>query len=236
MIIRLLFCTFLSLFVCTGCGLIYEQNIQQGNAIEQDDLDELYEGMNKRQVLFVLGTASIMDPFHHDRWDYVQTFSRRGSDMIQRTVTLKFENDVLTEIIGRDDTFGASVDETPGDSDEEASFVKKPVSSADPQEESADSSTDEVATFVKQSPGSTEPPEESVDSSTDEVATFVKEPPGSADPQEESIQSATDDLLNTQPDLDVIDERTYEDREYQEDMEVLEQSPDNGPPGPDIDG
>ena len=53
----------------TGCGLIYKQNIQQGNAIEQDDLDELYIGMNQRQVLFVLGTPSVKEPFSQNRWD-----------------------------------------------------------------------------------------------------------------------------------------------------------------------
>jgi len=79
--------------------------------------------MNKRQVLFVLGTPSVMDPFHQDRWDYVQTFSRRGGDMVQRTVTLHFKDDQLTEIIGRDDPFAAAVDKTPGDPDEVAQFT-----------------------------------------------------------------------------------------------------------------
>ena len=58
----------LTLSLLGGCNLIYKQNIQQGNALEQEDLDELYIGMNQRQVLFVLGTPSIRDPFHADRW------------------------------------------------------------------------------------------------------------------------------------------------------------------------
>ena len=95
-----------------ACGLIYKQNIQQGNALEDEDLDELYVGMNKRQVMFVLGTPSIQDPFNQDRWDYVQTFSRRGGDIVQRTVTLRFENEVLTEIIGVDDDLSADTGDT----------------------------------------------------------------------------------------------------------------------------
>jgi outer membrane protein assembly factor BamE (lipoprotein component of BamABCDE complex) len=90
----------------SACNLIYKQNIQQGNALEQEDLDELYVGMNKRQVLFVLGTPSIQDPFQQSRWDYVQTFSRRGGDLVQRTVTLNFEDDLLSEIIGAENEFG----------------------------------------------------------------------------------------------------------------------------------
>lgn len=95
-----------------GCNLIYKQNVQQGNALEQEDLDELYIGMNRRQVLFVLGTPSIRDPFHHDRWDYVQTYSRRGGPLVQRTVTLRFDNDALAEIIGADNPFDTPIEET----------------------------------------------------------------------------------------------------------------------------
>lgn len=102
----------LALSFATGCGLIYKQNIQQGNALEEEDLEQLYIGMNQRQVLFVLGSPSIRDPFLSDRWDYVQTFSRRGDDMVQRTVTLRFENDLLAEIIGVDQTPSMLVDES----------------------------------------------------------------------------------------------------------------------------
>src|SRR5210317_94387 len=128
MLIRLIFSLLLISLTGTGCNLIYKQNIQQGNALEQDDLDELYVGMNQRQVLFVLGTPSVKDPFHRDRWDYVQTFSRRGNPMITRTVTLYFENGLLAEIEGENDPFGANSQRVDGDPDEVASFVKKPAS------------------------------------------------------------------------------------------------------------
>ena len=125
-------------FSAAGCNLIYKQNIQQGNALEQDDIDELYVGMNKRQVLFVLGTPSVQDPFHQQRWDYVQTFSRRGGDKVQRTVTLQFENDLLTEIIGAEDEFG-----------ETSSISKAPKSAAakpkqNPQDLSVESGAEEA--------------------------------------------------------------------------------------------
>ena len=98
----ILLCVLLALLLVlpSGCGLIYKQNIQQGNALEDEDLEQLYLGMNQRQVLFVLGSPSIHDPFQPDRWDYVQTFSRRGGEPVQRTVTLIFENDQLKQIIG----------------------------------------------------------------------------------------------------------------------------------------
>jgi outer membrane protein assembly factor BamE len=130
MIIRFLFSLILATITCSGCNLIYKQNIQQGNAIEQDDLDELYIGMNQRQVLFVLGTPSVKDPFHDDRWDYVQTFSRRGNPMVQRTITLRFEDGLLTEIGGSDSAYHSGAGGVSGDMTEVASFVKKPGKSS----------------------------------------------------------------------------------------------------------
>lgn len=111
MIIRFLTTALAAVLSLSACNLIYKQNVQQGNALEQEDLDELYIGMNRRQVLFVLGTPSVRDPFHQDRWDYVQTYSRRGGPPVQRTVTLLFENDALAEIIGAENPFDTPLEE-----------------------------------------------------------------------------------------------------------------------------
>jgi len=184
-----LFYISLAVYACTGCGLIYKQNIQQGNALEQDELDELYIGMNRRQVMFVLGTPSVMDPFHPDRWDYVQTFSRRGGEMVQRTVTLRFEDGLLSEIVGQDDPFASFAGEAGG------------------------------------SPAA----------ASGAVATFVKKPETS--PQDASVESAEEEILGkSTPDIDTVPERAAEDRDYQRDRDVLDQTPKDGPTGPDIDG
>jgi outer membrane protein assembly factor BamE (lipoprotein component of BamABCDE complex) len=131
--------------LATGCNLIYKQNIQQGNALEQEDLDELYVGMNQRQVLFVLGTPSVKDPFNQDRWDYVQTFSRRGNEPVLRTVTLYFENGLLKEIVGQDDPFAASSGDTASGAGTVASFTKpREKEAASPQEAAVESVEEEV--------------------------------------------------------------------------------------------
>ncbi|HSM68914.1 MAG TPA: outer membrane protein assembly factor BamE [Xanthomonadales bacterium] len=86
----------------TGCNLIYKQNIQQGNAIEQDKLDQLKIGMTMNQVAYLLGTPAIRDPFHQSRWDYLYSYSVRGDEPMTRRVTLRFENAVLREMTGTD--------------------------------------------------------------------------------------------------------------------------------------
>jgi outer membrane protein assembly factor BamE len=193
MLIRFFFTLLMVTLAGTGCNLIYKQNIQQGNAIEQDKLDELYVGMNQRQVLFVLGTPSVKDPFRPERWDYVQTFSRRGGDMVERTVTLKFEDDILAEIIGAPNPFGASSAQASADPDAVATFVKKPGATA----------TDAA--------GQT--------------------------PQDASVGAVQEEVLKgVDPDIEIIEERNADDREYQRDQDILDQTPDHDLTTPDIDG
>jgi outer membrane protein assembly factor BamE len=93
----------------TGCKLIYKQNVQQGNAHEQDDLDEVELGMSKKQVAYLLGTPAVHDPFHQDRWDYISMLSRRGGKPVRRLVTLTFENDLLIATDGIGDSKGGDI-------------------------------------------------------------------------------------------------------------------------------
>lgn len=99
----------------SGCGLIYKQDIQQGNILDDEDVAELREGMTKRQVLVLLGTPSIQSPFHADRWDYMNTYSPRGGDPETRVLTLNFEDDRLIAMEGnyldQDDVASQALDE-----------------------------------------------------------------------------------------------------------------------------
>ncbi|MDH5833751.1 outer membrane protein assembly factor BamE [Luteimonas kalidii] len=81
-----------------GCGMLYKQPIYQGNLIEKAAIDQLQVGMDKQQVLTLLGSPSIEDPFHHQRWDYTATerIDRRGRTEV-RNMTLWFENDQLSK-------------------------------------------------------------------------------------------------------------------------------------------
>ena len=107
---RFLFIALLAVLTLnTGCKLIYKQNVQQGNAHEQDDLDQVELGMSKKQVSYLLGTPAIHDPFHQDRWDYISMLSRRGGEPVRRLVTLTFENDLLIATDGIGDSKGGDI-------------------------------------------------------------------------------------------------------------------------------
>ena len=81
-----------------GCGILYKQPIYQGNLLEKTQVDQLQAGMSKQQVDALIGSPSIADPFHHDRWDYTATerTDRRGSTQV-KNMTLWFENDALAK-------------------------------------------------------------------------------------------------------------------------------------------
>ena len=81
-----------------GCGILYKQPIYQGNLIEKSAADQLQAGMSKQQVEKLLGTPSIQDPFHHDRWDYMASErSSRLGHVDVKDLTLWFENDALVK-------------------------------------------------------------------------------------------------------------------------------------------
>ena len=83
-----------------GCNLVYKQDIQQGNVLDDDSVAQLETGMTKRQVLVLLGSPSVQSPFHDDRWDYMNTFARRGGEPVQRVLTLRFDDERLASVEG----------------------------------------------------------------------------------------------------------------------------------------
>ena len=79
-----------------GCGIIYKQPIYQGNLIKKEAVDQLQVGQSKQAVAALLGTPSIADPFHSQRWDYTSTqrIDRLAHTQI-KNFTVYFNNDLV---------------------------------------------------------------------------------------------------------------------------------------------
>jgi len=94
---KLLFVAVLAV-AASGCGVLYKQPIYQGNLIEKKAADQLQVGMSRQQVQALLGTPSVADPFHHDRWDYVasERTGRMGHTQV-KDLTLWFQGDSLSK-------------------------------------------------------------------------------------------------------------------------------------------
>ena len=96
LLISLIAIASLTLSACSFDMLtIYKIDVQQGNALSQEDIDRIKEGMNKRQVKFLLGEPLLSDPFHRNRWDYVFYFKPGYGDPHKARLTLTFEGDQL---------------------------------------------------------------------------------------------------------------------------------------------
>ncbi|MCY4157000.1 MAG: outer membrane protein assembly factor BamE [Gammaproteobacteria bacterium] len=57
--------------VLSSC--IYQVRVFQGSIVDPGDMEKVEIGMTREQVAYVLGTPTVSDPFHADRWDYVLT-------------------------------------------------------------------------------------------------------------------------------------------------------------------
>ena len=89
----------------SGCSTdkipgVYRIDIQQGNDITQDMINQLKPEMTKKQVAYVMGTPLLIDTFHPDRWDYIYSFHPGNGNREQRRLTLFFTDDKLDHIEG----------------------------------------------------------------------------------------------------------------------------------------
>ncbi|MEO6104770.1 MAG: outer membrane protein assembly factor BamE [Pseudoxanthomonas sp.] len=95
---RKLLLVLLVALITSGCGVLYRQSIYQGNLVDKTSIDQLQVGMDKRQVMTLLGTPSVHDPFHHDRWDYTASrrIGRSGAPEV-KNMTMYFDNEALAK-------------------------------------------------------------------------------------------------------------------------------------------
>ena len=81
----------------TAC--IYRIDVQQGNLLEDSDIEQVEVGMTRSQVQFLLGTPMVADSFHRDRWDYAY-YLRHGKsrDIERRWLIVYFENERVARV------------------------------------------------------------------------------------------------------------------------------------------
>jgi len=77
---------------------VYKPTIMQGSVLEMSDVDLLQIGMTKEMVMNLIGSPSIIDPFHQYQWDYINHSSIEGKTKIQYRLRLIFDGNTLVEI------------------------------------------------------------------------------------------------------------------------------------------
>jgi outer membrane protein assembly factor BamE len=79
---------------------VYRIDIDQGNIITQEMVDQLKPGLTRDQVKFVMGSPLMVDPFHPDRWDYVYTLRKGDGSRKREQLSVFFKDDVLVSLNG----------------------------------------------------------------------------------------------------------------------------------------
>jgi len=92
----------LTLSACGFVGFpgVYKIDVEQGNIVTAEMVDQLKPGMSKRQVRFILGTPLVEDTFNQDRWDYPYRMSNGQDVMTQAQFTVHFDGDKLATVTG----------------------------------------------------------------------------------------------------------------------------------------
>lgn len=81
-----------TLSACSGneWGFPWRAPQQQGNWLTKDQVSLLQKGMTEQQVLYALGSPTLRDIFHPDRWDYPYYFIPGNGEVVQRNFSVWF--------------------------------------------------------------------------------------------------------------------------------------------------
>ncbi len=85
----------------SGCGLIHvtKLDVEQGNLISADKVNQLHRGMSEDQVKAIMGNPVLIDIFSHDRIDYIYTYEPAYRPMQRQRVICIFRHHVLSAVI-----------------------------------------------------------------------------------------------------------------------------------------
>ncbi|MDP2099583.1 MAG: outer membrane protein assembly factor BamE [Methylobacter sp.] len=86
--------------ILTNLPGVYTIDVQQGNIVDQAMIDQLRPNMNKRQVLYIMGSPMLVNFFHQKRWDYLYSARPGDGEQEQKRISLFFDNDQLVGVQG----------------------------------------------------------------------------------------------------------------------------------------
>ncbi|KUJ00137.1 outer membrane protein assembly factor BamE [Vibrio sp. MEBiC08052] len=86
----------LAILVLSGCSsvtdmLVYRIDINQGNYVDQQEVDQLKFGMTKQQVRYVLGSPMLVENGYPDTWYYIYHHVSGHEDPVQKNLIVKFD-------------------------------------------------------------------------------------------------------------------------------------------------
>lgn len=127
--------TLTGLLALAGCSFpgVYKIDIQQGNVVTQDMIDQLRPGMTRKQVRFIMGNPLLTDTFHANRWDYLYSIQPGGGQRLQERVSINFSAD--DQLVGLSGDFMPGVSRDQAILGEDGSVTTSPQATPQPRVE-----------------------------------------------------------------------------------------------------
>ncbi len=91
-----------ALLLPLGACTMHRIDIQQGNIITPEMIQELKLGMSKAQVQFIMGTPLIIDVFNDNRWVYLYSMQPGKGPGEKRHLIVEFDEDKVVNLEGID--------------------------------------------------------------------------------------------------------------------------------------
>ncbi|MBK8451777.1 MAG: outer membrane protein assembly factor BamE [Thiofilum sp.] len=97
MIKSIILASCMTIGLLTGCSS-YKADIEQGNIVTQEELNQVKRGMSPTDVQMLLGTPLLKDDFNQNRWDYVFYLKQGNGTSKKQGVTVFFNNGVVSDL------------------------------------------------------------------------------------------------------------------------------------------
>ncbi len=90
----------LLLSLLAGCAFpgVYKIDVQQGNIIEKETLEQLKVGLNRKQVRYLMGSPVLESTFDPSYETFIYTIQLSGGLISRQNITLHYDNDILQRI------------------------------------------------------------------------------------------------------------------------------------------
>ncbi len=76
----------------------HQIDIQQGNLINIEQVEAIKKGLNRSQIVRLIGSPVLQTLFNENRWDYVYSKNLAGEPEKVMSLVIYFENDVVIKV------------------------------------------------------------------------------------------------------------------------------------------
>ncbi|OGT42181.1 MAG: hypothetical protein A3F42_02685 [Gammaproteobacteria bacterium RIFCSPHIGHO2_12_FULL_37_34] len=89
------------ILILSSCSLfrVHKLDVEQGNIITQENINQLQRGMTESQVKTIMGDPILINVFTPKRLNYIYTYQKGYEKMMIKRVVLIFDDGRLQEVI-----------------------------------------------------------------------------------------------------------------------------------------